>query len=117
MAVSFGPVVHVEDWCLTWAIGKVYVQDLIWERRKELAPLILEKRAYIYICGDARSMAKSVEERLAHMLADAKGGSPELEGVKEVKLLKDRNVSANESGSVLNVADRLLQRLMSDVWS
>lgn len=73
--------------------GKVYVQDLIWDNRAALAPLILEKRAYIYICGDARNMSKAVEDRLIHLLAEAKGGSPEVEGAKEFKLLKDRNVS------------------------
>jgi NADPH-ferrihemoprotein reductase len=73
--------------------GKVYVQDLIWDNRADLAPLILEKRAYVYICGDAKSMAKSVEDKLVHMLAEAKGGQPDVEGVKELKLLKDRNVS------------------------
>ena len=73
--------------------GKVYVQDLIYDARDELAPLILEKRAYVYICGDAKSMARSVEERLVQLLAEAKGGTPELEGAKELKLLKERNVS------------------------
>lgn len=65
----------------------------MWNERDDLAPLILEKRAYVYICGDAKSMAKSVEEKLARMLGAAKGGSAEVEGAKEVKLLKDRNVS------------------------
>ena len=74
-------------------LGKVYVQDLLWDNRAALAPLILEKRAYVYICGDAKSMAKAVEDRLVHLLAEAKGGSPEVEGAKELKLLKDRNVS------------------------
>ncbi|EIW68745.1 hypothetical protein TREMEDRAFT_71903 [Tremella mesenterica DSM 1558] len=78
---------------------KTYVQDLLWELRTEIAPLILEKRAYVYICGDAKSMAKSVEERLIKMLGEAKGGTAEVEGVKELKLLKERN------------------RLMTDVWS
>lgn len=69
------------------------MQDLVWDMRAELAPLILEKRAYIYICGDAKNMSKAVEDRLMKMLAEAKGGSPEVEGAKELKLLKDRNVS------------------------
>jgi NADPH-ferrihemoprotein reductase len=62
--------------------------------RSVLAPLILEKRAYIYICGDAKNMSKAVEDRLVRMLAEAKGGSPEVEGAKELKLLKERNVSS-----------------------
>ena len=69
------------------------MQDLLYDARNELAPLILEKRAYVYICGDAKSMAKSVEEKLIQLLADAKGGTPEVEGAKELKLLKERNVS------------------------
>lgn len=72
--------------------GKVYVQDLLWDERDKIAPLILEKRAYVYICGDAHSMSKAVEARLAQMLAEARGGGPEV-GAKELKLLKDRNVS------------------------
>ncbi|ORX34417.1 electron transporter [Kockovaella imperatae] len=79
--------------------SKVYVQDLIHDLRADLAKLILDKRAYIYICGDAKSMQKSVEEELKIMLGEAKGGSAQVEGVKEFKLLKDRN------------------RLMTDVWS
>jgi len=79
--------------------SKVYVQDLISDMGKELAPLILEKRAYIYICGDAKSMSKAVEDRLMQMLGEARGGTKEVEGAKELKLLKERN------------------RLMTDVWS
>ncbi|OCF59039.1 NADPH-ferrihemoprotein reductase [Kwoniella mangroviensis CBS 10435] len=79
--------------------SKVYVQDLIHDLRSELAPLIVDKRAYIYICGDAKSMSKAVEERLTQMLGEAKGGSAQVEGVKELKMLKERN------------------RLMTDVWS
>lgn len=74
-------------------IGKVYVQDLIHDLASELAPLILEKRAYIYICGDAKTMSKAVEERLMEMLGAAKGGSAAVEGAKELKMLKERNVS------------------------
>ena len=90
------------------------MQDLIWDQRAALAPLILEKRAYVYICGDAKSMAKAVEDRLVHLLAEAKGGKPEVEGAKELKLLKDRNVRAH--GLYFHVYTDL-QRLMTDVWS
>ena len=79
--------------------GKVYVQDLLWDARHELVPLILEKRAYIYICGDAKNMAHSVEQKLMAMLGEAKGGSAEVEGAKEFKLLKERQVSAARSGA------------------
>ncbi|GHJ84407.1 hypothetical protein NliqN6_0809 [Naganishia liquefaciens] len=79
--------------------SKIYVQDLVWDLRDTLTKLILEKRAYIYICGDAKHMAKSVEEMLMKMLGEAKGGTAEVEGAKEFKLLKERN------------------RLLLDVWS
>lgn len=39
-------------------------------------------------------MSKAVEDRLGRMLAEAKGGKDE-EGAKEMKLLKDRNVSVD----------------------
>ena len=71
--------------------SKLYVQDLIWEMRDEIADAILNKRAYIYICGDASQMAKQVEETIQNILALAKGGTSENEGAKEIKLLKDRN--------------------------
>ena len=38
-------------------------------------------------------MAKSVEQEIIQLLAAAKGGIPEVEGAKEFKVLKDRNVS------------------------
>ena len=72
--------------------GKVYVQDQLWDEKDKIAPLILDKRAYVYICGDAHSMSKAVEAALSKMLGESKGGDPEA-GAKELKLLKDRNVS------------------------
>ncbi|TIC34932.1 NADPH-dependent cytochrome P450 oxidoreductase [Wallemia mellicola] len=70
---------------------KVYVQDHIWEARQELADAILEKRAYIYICGDASNMARQVEETLQRILGEARGGTMENEGAQEIRLLKERN--------------------------
>jgi NADPH-ferrihemoprotein reductase len=79
--------------------SKIYVQDLIWEDREHIAQAILEGKGYVYICGEAKNMAKQVEEVLAKILGEAKGGSAEVEGAAEVKLLKERS------------------RLMLDVWS
>jgi len=79
--------------------SKVYVQDLIWNDREPIADEILNKKGYIYICGDAKSMSKGVEETLAKILGEAKGGTAEVEGAQELKLLKERS------------------RLMLDVWS
>lgn len=77
--------------------SKIYVQDLIWERRKEIAEDILERKAYIYICGEAKGMAQDVETVFGKILEEAKGSAEE--GKKEMKLLKERS------------------RLLLDVWS
>jgi NADPH-ferrihemoprotein reductase len=79
--------------------SKIYVQDLVWEDRKNIADAILVGKGYVYICGDAKAMSKAVEEVLTRILGEAKGGSAELEGAAEMKLLKERS------------------RLMLDVWS
>ncbi|KAJ8523199.1 hypothetical protein ONZ45_g300 [Pleurotus djamor] len=79
--------------------SKIYVQDLLWDDRDQVADAIINGKGYIYICGDAKSMSKAVEETLARILGEAKGGSAEVEGAAEVKLLKERS------------------RLMLDVWS
>jgi NADPH-ferrihemoprotein reductase len=78
--------------------GKIYVQDLIWDDRKNVADAILNGKGYVYICGDAKAMSKAVEEVLARILGEAKGGS-EADGAAEIKLMKERS------------------RLMLDVWS
>ena len=79
--------------------SKIYVQDLIWEDAEQIADAIINGKGYVYICGDAKSMSKSVEEALCRILGEAKGGSAEVEGAAELKLLKERN------------------RLLLDVWS
>ncbi|KAG9035881.1 NADPH-cytochrome P450 reductase [Tulasnella sp. JGI-2019a] len=78
--------------------SKIYVQDLVWNDREHIADAILNQKGYVYICGDAKSMSKAVEEALAKILGEAKGAGLE-EGTKEVKTLKERS------------------RLMLDVWS
>ena len=79
--------------------SKIYVQDLILEDREQIADSIINGKGYVYICGDAKGMSKSVEEALCRILGEAKGGSAEIEGAAELKLLKERN------------------RLLLDVWS
>jgi NADPH-ferrihemoprotein reductase len=79
--------------------SKIYVQDLIWDDRENIADAILNGKGYVYICGEAKNMSKQVEEVLARILGEAKGGSAEVEGAAELKLLKERS------------------RLMLDVWS
>ncbi|KAG9315571.1 hypothetical protein JVU11DRAFT_3207 [Chiua virens] len=79
--------------------SKIYVQDLMWDDRKNIADAILVGKGYIYICGDAKSMSKAVEEVLMRILGEAKGGSAEVEGAAEIKMLKERS------------------RMLLDVWS
>ncbi|PWN52726.1 putative NADPH-cytochrome P450 reductase [Violaceomyces palustris] len=76
--------------------SKIYVQDLIWERRKELAEDILERKAYIYICGEAKGMAHDVEDTFIRVLDEARGAG---KGKEEIKVLKERG------------------RMLLDVWS
>lgn len=68
---------------------KMYVQDLIWENRAQLATEILEKKGAVYICGDAAGMAHEVERVLLKILSDAKGSEEAAQ--KEVKLMKERS--------------------------
>ncbi|KIY61534.1 putative cytochrome P450 oxidoreductase [Cylindrobasidium torrendii FP15055 ss-10] len=79
--------------------SKIYVQDLIWDDRENIADGILNGKGYVYICGDAKNMSKAVEDTLAKILGEAKGGSAEVEGAAELKMLKERS------------------RLLLDVWS
>lgn len=49
--------------------NKVYVQHRLKERAKEVNEL-LEKKAYIYVCGDAANMAREVNTVLAQIIAE-----------------------------------------------
>lgn len=51
---------------------KVYVQNRIWEQRKELYAWIAEGAA-IYVCGDANAMARDVNHALIRVIADQAG--------------------------------------------
>ncbi len=49
---------------------RTYVQDLIKRDSNKLYDLIINKDAAIYICGDAKGMAKGVQDALAEMLVE-----------------------------------------------
>jgi sulfite reductase (NADPH) flavoprotein alpha-component len=55
---------------------KVYVQDRMQERAKELFEW-LERGAYFYVCGDATRMAKDVETALLDVIAKGSNGTLE----------------------------------------
>jgi NADPH-ferrihemoprotein reductase len=51
--------------------NKVYVQHLMLENRDRLRELIVEQKAYIFVCGDGHGMAKDVHRTLVEII---KGG-------------------------------------------
>jgi sulfite reductase (NADPH) flavoprotein alpha-component len=55
---------------------KTYVQHRLWERRRDLVDW-LENGARLYVCGDAKAMAKDVRASLVRAYADVKALSPE----------------------------------------
>jgi sulfite reductase (NADPH) flavoprotein alpha-component len=65
---------------------KVYVQDKMRESSKELWNW-LNKGAYFYVCGDAKKMAKDVDQALHEIIAKEGSLSPE-EAILFVKQLK-----------------------------
>jgi sulfite reductase (NADPH) flavoprotein alpha-component len=68
---------------------KVYVQHRIWERRRELIEW-LDAGAYLYVCGDAKAMAKDVRSTLVRAYADVKGFAPEAAEQAVAALDRDR---------------------------
>jgi sulfite reductase (NADPH) flavoprotein alpha-component len=50
---------------------KVYVQHRLWERHREVVGW-LDDGAFLYVCGDAKSIAKGVRTALVRAYADVK---------------------------------------------
>ena len=55
---------------------KVYVQNRLWEQRRDIVEW-LDNGAQLYVCGDAKAMAKDVRAALVAAYADVKALSPE----------------------------------------
>jgi sulfite reductase (NADPH) flavoprotein alpha-component len=68
---------------------KVYVQHRLWERRRELVDW-LENGARLYVCGDAKAMAKDVRTGLVRAYGDVKALSPEAAETAVAALERDR---------------------------
>jgi sulfite reductase (NADPH) flavoprotein alpha-component len=68
---------------------KVYVQHRLWERRRELVDW-LEDGAHLYVCGDAKAMAKDVRATLARAYADVKQIAPEAAEQAVAQLERDK---------------------------
>jgi NADPH-ferrihemoprotein reductase len=68
---------------------KVYVQHRLKEHADEVNDL-LQKKAYLYVCGDAANMAREVNTVLAQIIAE-KRGLPEGKGEEIVKNMRAAN--------------------------
>jgi len=68
---------------------KVYVQDRMWERRRDLIEW-LDGGATFYVCGDAKAMAKDVRATLVRAYADVKAMPAEAAEQAVVSLERDK---------------------------
>lgn len=68
---------------------KVYVQDRIWQRRRDVVDW-LEGGASFYVCGDAKAMAKDVRAALVRSYADVKALSADDAEAAVTKLERDK---------------------------
>jgi sulfite reductase (NADPH) flavoprotein alpha-component len=55
---------------------KRYVQHRMWERRRDLVDW-LDNGAHLYVCGDAKAMAKDVRSTLVRAVGDVKALAPD----------------------------------------
>jgi len=68
---------------------KVYVQHKIIERKDDLWELLHNKKAWFYICGDARAMAKDVQQALRDIIKEKEGKTEEEAAAYIADLQKD----------------------------
>jgi sulfite reductase (NADPH) flavoprotein alpha-component len=68
---------------------KVYVQDRLWEQRRDLVDW-LDNGAQLYVCGDAKAMAKDVRAALIAAYADVKALSSEAAELAVTELERGR---------------------------
>ena len=65
---------------------KVYVQDLLWQERKEVWQW-LQQGAIVYVCGDAKNMAKDVDQCL-HKIVESEACLCEIKAKEYMKELR-----------------------------
>ncbi|OXU28241.1 hypothetical protein TSAR_010767 [Trichomalopsis sarcophagae] len=78
--------------------NKVYVTHLLEQNKEELWRVIGEKNGHIYVCGDARNMARDVHNILLKVVME-KGNMTELQAADYIKRMDSQ------------------KRYSSDVWS
>ncbi|GAB5567381.1 methionine synthase reductase isoform X1 [Prionailurus iriomotensis] len=75
-----------------------YVQDNMWLHSKQVARVLLQESGYIYVCGDAKNMAKDVNDTLVEIISK-ETGVEKLEAMKTLATLKEE------------------KRYLQDIWS
>ncbi|XP_049623875.1 methionine synthase reductase [Suncus etruscus] len=75
-----------------------YVQDNLRRLGPQLARVLLQDNGRVYVCGDAKNMAKDVNEALADILS-REAGLPSLEALRTLATLREE------------------KRYLQDVWS
>lgn len=78
--------------------GPCYVQDAMVEHGTELTQLLIDEEARMYVCGDAKGMARGVQAKLEEILVAERGLEP-AESVELVKKLRQE------------------KRYLEDVWT
>ncbi|WP_137045992.1 sulfite reductase flavoprotein subunit alpha [Pseudolabrys sp. FHR47] len=68
---------------------KIYVQDRIWERRRDIVEW-LDGGANFYVCGDAKAMAKDVRAALVRSYQDVKSLSAEAAEAAVAQIERDK---------------------------
>ena len=92
----------LDEFCVAFSrLGsrKVYVQHMLREKSKDVSNMILNEKAYIFVCGDASHMAKDVENAIIDILALHNEKMDKREATKYVKTMQQQG------------------RYMQDIWS
>lgn len=75
-----------------------YVQDNLQHHSQQVARTLLQENGYIYVCGDAKNMAKDVNDALVEIISK-EAGVDKLEAMKTLATLKQE------------------KRYLQDIWS
>ncbi|XP_031216189.1 methionine synthase reductase [Mastomys coucha] len=75
-----------------------YVQDNLQRHSQQVARILLQENGYIYVCGDAKNMAKDVNDTLVEIISK-EAGVDKLEAMKTLATLKQE------------------KRYLQDIWS
>ncbi|PRP72845.1 hypothetical protein PROFUN_17068, partial [Planoprotostelium fungivorum] len=71
---------------------KVYVQHKMRQEEELIADILMKQNGRFYVCGDARTMAKDVQEELRRMIAKFSGSTAEEAKNKFVEMVQEERV-------------------------